>query len=224
MNRFNVIGDIHGRDNWKELLKEGATNIFVGDYFDPYDDISFEDMRNNFLEIIEAPYEKILLIGNHDAHYLYGEESSRFDHKNENQIRELLLEFEDQMQLTYASENYLVSHAGVGIGWYNRFISNVEKTPKEISKAINDKWKKKKYEYFQFETNRIGFDFCGTSKDHSCLWIRPQTLVENNVFEGTLYKQVIGHTQFNKIQEKDRIIFTDVLDLTTESFEFYDDI
>ena len=45
MKKFNVIGDIHGRTKWKELVKDDAVNIFVGDYFDPYDDYTFEELK-----------------------------------------------------------------------------------------------------------------------------------------------------------------------------------
>lgn len=66
--KYNVIGDIHGRVCWKELIISNAINIFVGDYFSPYDDISFEDCKKNFLEIIEYKKEHpetVLLYGNH---------------------------------------------------------------------------------------------------------------------------------------------------------------
>ena len=34
--KYNIIGDIHGRTSWKELVIEDGINIFVGDYFSPY--------------------------------------------------------------------------------------------------------------------------------------------------------------------------------------------
>lgn len=42
-NYYNIIGDIHGRTCWKDLVREDCVNIFVGDYFDPYDGIQFEE-------------------------------------------------------------------------------------------------------------------------------------------------------------------------------------
>ena len=33
---YNIIGDIHGMDAWKSLVKDDCINVFVGDFFDPY--------------------------------------------------------------------------------------------------------------------------------------------------------------------------------------------
>ena len=33
-NKLNIIGDIHGRPCWKELVQDDAINIFIGDYLD----------------------------------------------------------------------------------------------------------------------------------------------------------------------------------------------
>ena len=72
--RIVLIGDIHGRTNWKEIIfKEEKADkfIFFGDYFDPYDkNLTVNDVINNFNEIlqfkIENPNKVILLIGNHE--------------------------------------------------------------------------------------------------------------------------------------------------------------
>lgn len=226
MKKFNVIGDIHGRTKWKELVKDNAVNIFVGDYFDPYDDYTFEELKENFLNIIEYKKqhpETILLIGNHDAHYIYGAESSRFNYEHKYDIKELFNKYREDMQVIFATENYLISHAGVGIGWYEKFIPEIEKTPKALAEAINYLWDNYHYKEFRFETNCDLLDVYGTYKDHSCLWIRPSTLLKNNVFIGTDYKQVVGHTQtYSDIKETNNIIFIDVLETETQSFEFND--
>jgi len=71
-----IIGDIHGRSNWKDILaahSDAERIIFMGDYFDSLD-ISSADQLNNFNEIIrfkeETDKEVIMLIGNHDHHYM----------------------------------------------------------------------------------------------------------------------------------------------------------
>ena len=33
---YNLIGDIHGRDAWRQLVREDAVNVFLGDYLNPY--------------------------------------------------------------------------------------------------------------------------------------------------------------------------------------------
>lgn len=126
---YNLIGDIHGRSSWKEIIREDSINIFVGDYFDPYldyDDISFEDCKNNFLEIIEFKKkhpETILLIGNHDnAYWHIPGDNSRYYHKYQPKIYNLFKDNKDLFQLAYSIDNkVLVTHAGVSYIWYERF-------------------------------------------------------------------------------------------------------
>ena len=62
---YNIIGDIHGRTYWKNLVMDNAINIFIGDYFSPYGSFPFDDIKKNFLEIVEYKKwhpETILLI------------------------------------------------------------------------------------------------------------------------------------------------------------------
>ena len=130
---YNLIGDIHGRDSWKELVQDNAINIFVGDYFDPYvdyNDIPFEKCKANFLEIIE--YKKkhpktILLIGNHDNAYLHAPyDNNRYVHEYKDEICKIFEENKDLFQIAYSIENKaLVTHAGVSYVWYERFKNEV---------------------------------------------------------------------------------------------------
>ena len=82
MGKTIYIGDIHGRDVWKQIVKEheDADNIvFIGDYFDSFDIPGIVQLRNA-KEIVEFkkfqeldPSKKVyLLIGNHDHHYYPG--------------------------------------------------------------------------------------------------------------------------------------------------------
>jgi len=48
------IGDIHGRDTWKDILDQDFDlAVFVGDYFDSFDITAVEQIFN-FEEIIRA--------------------------------------------------------------------------------------------------------------------------------------------------------------------------
>lgn len=69
-----TIGSIHGRDSWKEIVKQDFDKvIFIGDYFDSFD-IPFKDQLQNFQAIIafkkQNPDRVVLLIGEHDYQYL----------------------------------------------------------------------------------------------------------------------------------------------------------
>jgi len=81
-----VLGDTHGRSIWKEIVSQEKADrvIFIGDYFDSFD-IEPVVQQHNFKEIIEfkekGECEVILLIGNHDFHYLpMGETYSGYKH------------------------------------------------------------------------------------------------------------------------------------------------
>lgn len=160
--RHNIIGDIHGRKTWKEVFDPDAVNIFVGDYFDPYntlgffdgmpddyddsDYISSEDCIRNLSEIIELkranPGSVVLLFGNHDLHYFsIGEIYSRYDRKYDAQIRKFL---SDNVQhfhgIAYGIENkVLVSYAGVTLPWLERhaFPAGADLTPDNVARHCN---------------------------------------------------------------------------------------
>ena len=91
--KYNIIGDIHSRTNWKKLLKDDCINIFVGDYFSPYFPYSFEEQVNVFMDIIlykEQHPETILLIGNHDDQHWKNIDRhvTRFNSQHQKEIEE----------------------------------------------------------------------------------------------------------------------------------------
>ena len=203
---WNIIGDIHGRTCWKDLVQEDSVNVFVGDYFDPYDDIPHEQLLQNFADIIafkQQHPETVLLYGNHDMHYLIdGEEASRYDHLHATEYRQA---FRGAQELFHGvaytvGDHTLVTHAGVSKAWYEKEFGPYRgQSPAEVADNINDLWRHNKRE-FAFEVNASErFDFCGESPTHSPLWIRPWVLAYHNLFAGTPYKQIFGHTQIDKV-------------------------
>jgi hypothetical protein len=75
---YNLIGDIHGRNAWRQLVRTDMINIFLGDYLDPYDrdDLQADSTEyDNLQDIIrfkqQNPDTTVLLLGNHDLHYLW---------------------------------------------------------------------------------------------------------------------------------------------------------
>lgn len=216
---YNIIGDIHGRTCWKELVQEDCVNIFVGDYFDPYDGIQFEELMQNFHEIMafkQAHPETVLLFGNHDMHYLIdSERASRYDRSHAAAIRQA---FTDNKHLfhgvAYAiNDVILVTHAGVTREWYEKeFGAYKGEKPSAVAEDINDLWAHNKVE-FTFNANATSWsDMYGESPTHSPMWIRPWTLAEHNLFAGTPYKQIFGHTQIDDITTiDDNLVCVDCL-------------
>ena len=127
MKKIVIIPDVHGRTFWKkawDLIDSVDKVVFLGDYLDPYprENISNETALTNFAEILvmkgKYPDKVILLIGNHDLHYLpqykewYGD---RRDNENFDQISKLFTF--DLFQISYKLDQYLFTHAGVLQGW-----------------------------------------------------------------------------------------------------------
>lgn len=235
--KFRIIGDIHGRQSWKELVDPFDMNIFVGDYFDPYTDISYEELKDNFMDILAFKMRfrnnVILLLGNHDLHYWWytgTSGTSRFIQKHAKEIHELFMEFKDEFQIAYAiGDQYLVTHAGVSEDWYkNRIGEQIKKTPKVLADSINGMLEHDRKNCFLFSLNSNYGDYYGNSPQQSCVWIRPQSLVLHNVFEDLGYNQIVGHTQVMQeicsecnTEGGEQIYFVDILGIKPDCLLVY---
>ena len=234
IKKYNVIGDVHGKDV-KKYIKEGYINIFVGDYFDPYDAIPFEEMKNNFLYLMDEkmknPDNIILLYGNHDFHYIVnGERYSRYNNMYANDIRQLFQEFDDLFYgICYNASGRIVSHAGITNLWLKcKGIDNY-KSIDSLVESVNNLWFDipNRYNNFSFAYNGDLYDYYGTSPQQSPLWVRAQTISDLD-FD---YPQIVGHTRFNDIVEWGdtvglgqynwkKYVFVDCLDAIDKTYTF----
>jgi len=196
-----IIGDIHGRDCWKQIVIDEQPDrvIFIGDYFDSYDDYTAAEQMWNFEQIINfklsGKAEVIILIGNHDYHYTRGvyEHYSGYQYGARPAIEQLLEDNKHHLQMCYQMDEYLFSHAGISSEWLNNNIIMWDVPNLEM--YINDLWKYKPNAF-----NFIGYDPYGDSVFSSPIWIRPKSLQRAN--RDTLrnqFIQVVGHTERNKI-------------------------
>lgn len=224
---FNIIGDIHGRDAWKRLVDLQCVNIFVGDFFDPYQAYPFETLERNFLEIIEYKKEHsqqvVLLYGNHDMEYLpnTNDLTNRYDARNAQRIQWLIENAQELFHgVAYAIGNqYLVTHAGVTNTWKNTYLPDVDDpSPANMAQAINTLWENDKLP-FTFRPNHCGLDHNGDDPHHSPLWIRPFSLCIDNLYRGTTVKQIVGHSQVKEISEVEGIIMVDCLGKVEQSYK-----
>jgi len=130
--RFCVIGDIHGRDSWIDLIEknEDCHFVFLGDYCDPYDDnIDDNDSLVNLNLIINYkkshPDNVTLIIGNHDVQYIYYPHYKTSERDRNEKLKETVKVFQenkDLFQFAYQKENHLFVHAGVSVYWYDEFL------------------------------------------------------------------------------------------------------
>jgi len=119
-----AIGDIHGRDNWKNISVEDFDKIiFLGDYCDSF---YFPDaaILNNLKEIIELkkkfPEKVVLIFGNHDVHYIFYPQyrATGFRESMRFVLHDLFEENYSLFQIAFQINNYLFTHAGVSNAWF----------------------------------------------------------------------------------------------------------
>lgn len=139
-----IIPDIHGRTFWKkdtESFLENDKNgviVFLGDYLDPYEKegIKSDDAIDNFKKILEFKKEHadnvILLLGNHDLHYIYYDfgECSRYDRWRAKRIGNLFTNdislFKMAFSIKSGNKKFILSHAGIQKNWVNEFFGDIQ--------------------------------------------------------------------------------------------------
>ncbi len=203
-----IIGDIHGHDSWKQIVKQNPDAdkfIFVGDYFDSFSVPGLMQMHN-FKEIIEfkntSGKEVITLIGNHDFHYLpeINDKASGYQYKLAPSIGSLLNENREHLQVAYRFEDFVFSHAGISSEWMNDIFGN-DWTVDNMVDKINELFFYKSHliKYRSFKEGYLVQGY-GDEPFQGPLWIRPKSLMRVN--RETLREQVIqivGHTIMNTI-------------------------
>lgn len=150
-----TIGDIHGRNVWKQALeKEADLYIFLGDYLDA--DISMPTPQlpqviPNFKEMVEAkiknPDKIILLLGNHDIHYRWYPKHicARFMRPQADYLHNYFVEHRSLFQSAFQIQNYLWTHAGLSQSFlqalWAKFPERFEDNSKPLADIIEDMMK-----------------------------------------------------------------------------------
>ena len=195
------IGDIHGRTIWKKIIDlepDADRYVFFGDYFDPYEPISFEVQAQNFRDLLNLKAQLgervVLLLGNHDYHYYANVRPySRYDFRNANTIKSLLTENLQAFRIAFQFGNFLCSHAGVSTRWLDTWFPGGW-VWKGIDQKINSLHAEKPEAFDYFEGDRSGY---GEDERQGPLWIRPNSLSKAINIQIT---QVFGHTRKVRIQ------------------------
>ena len=237
MNKTIVIADVHGRDQWKQIVaqeKDADRFIFLGDYFDSFD-ISAVEQMHNFKEIVEFKEtigeEVIMLIGNHDYHYFpeIGDSStSGYQTRMAPVIKQLIGENKKHLQVAHRMGEFVFSHAGISSEWLDDFIPSWKLDT--MVDQINETFKYtpanlcyRSYKITDIENGTvIGSGGYGNETYQGPMWIRPKALMAAN--KDTLRKkiiQVVGHTYQNEIDKEGkatggRYYFVDVQETSQE--------
>jgi len=195
-----LIGDIHGRTIWKQIVEshpDADHYVFFGDYFDPYEDIPYWELAKNFKAIVQLKREMgdrvVLLLGNHDLHYYADvEQCSRFDYLNSARIGNLFKESLHLFQVAFEFEGVLCTHAGVSPSWCSAHIGDWSNL-KSLAARINGLHKKNSEEFAFYKGDRSGY---GENEMQGPMWIRPKSLLKScQSNDQQHWMQVIGHTQ-----------------------------
>ena len=225
---YNLIGDIHGRNSWRQLVRTDMINIFLGDYLDPYDrdnlqaDSTEYDNLQDIIRFKQQHPETILLLGNHDLHYLWDEHYSRYNDEHAERYAQLIREHLHLFQAAYAiDDRVLVTHAGVTRPWLQlagiSHLQSASQLAEAICRCMSDEESR---HLFSVESTFLPDDSCGISPTASPIWVRPHTLLDygalTNHHGDTIY-QVVGHTQIGQIMQFDSCVFVDCLGTVPQS-------
>lgn len=225
--KYIIIPDVHGRTFWRDVvtkyLNEDVTFIFLGDYLDSYgyENIKDKDAYQGLLDIIEYkkqyPNKFILLLGNHDLHYLTDTcRGSRWDLVHSKRNAAVFKDNAALFQMTYSDEidgkKFFFSHAGITKGWIydNHKAFDIHVPDKFEDFEINDwtelpefnrmLWSYNDQEKLFDTLGDVSFYRGGSKSSGSIVWadyhehLRPAEQLPGII-------QVFGHTQ----QEKDPI-------------------
>lgn len=219
-----AVGDIHGRDAWKEIMGTPADHIvFVGDYVDPHRYIPDWGVVVNFKEIIkfkqQHPDRVTLLLGNHDIQYMYYPDHRCSGYRRDLQpiFGELYQQNHTLFKIAWQYENYLFTHAGVSQGWYSRHQATIQEFDAENLAATLNAIYRSTHQEILFEVNKVrGGDF-----PHGGPTWADKSETEHDFLPG--YHQVVGHSRVPDFvrygNTKSSITYIDVGDTQVKFYE-----
>lgn len=211
-----IIPDVHGREFWKEPVKQVLENtdariVFLGDYLDPYP-FDFKHGENykeiaigNFNEIINLKKEYndriTLLIGNHDCSERFSLDicDCRTDYHNFERIRNIFSENKDLFQLAdeeYVGEkHYIFSHAGIHKGYVKEaFPYDFDAiTEENVVSWFNDAYKAEDANVINSLGRYDRYRGWGGYEYGSIVWADIRSWFKDD-YDGYGY-QIVGHTQ-----------------------------
>jgi predicted phosphodiesterase len=198
-----LIGDLHGRDTWQQVNTESYEKIiFLGDYVDSHT-LSDLVILENFKKVIalkkRLPEKVVLLVGNHDAHYLHHPrfECSGFRPTMQPEFTLLFRKNADLFQIAYQKDNYLFTHAGISNNWYNEMIrlpifSEIAEQEENLAARLN-RLERTPFRGTLYDAGieRGGYGYGGP------LWADLKETFSDMLYG---YHQIVGHTPVEEVR------------------------
>ena len=235
MKKRLILGDMHGLwDNYLEIYNYENPDevICLGDYLDSFT-VSHARQEYGVKELfhLQASHHLknkgkfIILLGNHDFHYLYGypsiEKYSGFSYHTLSWACLYLNEMLKQKRIKAVYIDYknkiIYSHAGISNTWINEWNLKLY--------DINDLLDNQKMDPFMFTHKE--YDPYGDSIYSSCLWIRPSSLHSDMYKDenGEIWKQIVGHTPIKSIENTEdlKLFVCDAIPYKYYLLHYFDD-
>ena len=197
-----IIGDLHGRDQWQEItIRNYDKIVFIGDYVDSFALSDFAILEN-LKKVISLkkrhPGKVVLLLGNHDVHYLHFPhyQCSGFRPGMQVALTALFNKNRDLFQMAYQHGDHIFTHAGITNSWYQEFLrlpvlEEIRQENDSIADLIN-KVENTTQRYLLYATSI----YRGGYSNGSLLWADYK---ETSVDMLNDFHQVVGHTQVHDI-------------------------
>jgi len=221
-----VIGDLHGKDCWKEAnLSAYDKIVFIGDYVDHWN-LPDRVISRNLLEVIDLktkhPETVELLLGNHDVQYLHYPHflCSGFRPQMQRLLTELFNVNRSLFKIAYQRGKHLFSHAGVTNAWYDEFLKlPILQQVREETDTPADLFNKIEQTSQRGLLHRAG-KIRGGYGSGGITWADKRELMAD-ALDG--YDQVVGHTVVLQMESckfpGKSVTFIDVLDYETRFYE-----
>lgn len=189
-----IFGDIHGHyDSFYELYKKEDPDevILLGDYVDSFTQTS-QQCKECLVNLLDLRQEHIknkgnfiMLLGNHDFHYIVGgERYSGFKTNTLSLCGEILTKavITDKSIIPIyvdSVNNIIFSHAGITNTWMTLHQLQLE----DVNKIES---------FFDLSKFRFtGFNCYGDHPSNGPIWVRPRSLFSDMYGD---YRQIVGHT------------------------------
>lgn len=201
-----IISDMHGRFDLVQTIyeREQPDEVFcLGDYVDTHDEISPDKQREAVVRLMklyqahvsERRGDFVLLMGNHDFHYIVNdpyERYSEYDWNTDCWYRDLANKLISLgiIKVVYLDDvnRTIYSHAGVTNTWLNQNDVGLE----DINALLENEESLDRFKYVETDDP----NGTGDSKYNSPIWVRPFSLLADLYKDdsGYVWKQVVGHS------------------------------